>query len=169
MNIFSEGYTSISVREPLANIIAQTKQSQPTRPLTDSHYATVSDDSGILVDIYFIAIYMILFLICIKIYTFYNTDEMYAAIDEQEKVYTSGSETYAQIQPTTSDANRIVQNESLNLIQSSSRGEESHVPAPQPPSVDSLRHVAHAHSRQGEIIKSSLKFSEKSKTIHIYI
>lgn len=45
-----EGYTSISVREPLANIIAQTKaaykQNQSTRPITDPHYATVSDDSG---------------------------------------------------------------------------------------------------------------------------
>lgn len=47
-----EGYTSISVREPLANILAQ----QPSKPahcnpqlsrdVNDSHYATVSDDSG---------------------------------------------------------------------------------------------------------------------------
>lgn len=48
--IITEGYTSISVREPLANIIAQTKsaqqQRQATRPITDPHYATVSDDSG---------------------------------------------------------------------------------------------------------------------------
>lgn len=47
---YTEGYTSISVREPLANIIAQTKasyrQNQSTRPITDPHYATVSDDSG---------------------------------------------------------------------------------------------------------------------------
>lgn len=46
----AEGYTSISVREPLANIMAQTKagyrQNQLTRPITDPHYATVSDDSG---------------------------------------------------------------------------------------------------------------------------
>jgi hypothetical protein len=46
----TEGYTSISVREPLANIIAQTKnaqqQRQTTRPIIDPHYATVSDDSG---------------------------------------------------------------------------------------------------------------------------
>jgi len=38
------------VREPLANIIAQTKaayrQNQSTRPIIDPHYATVSDDSG---------------------------------------------------------------------------------------------------------------------------
>lgn len=50
--IYIEGYTSISVREPLANILAQTKatyqQNQPTRLPVDPHYATVSDDSGIL-------------------------------------------------------------------------------------------------------------------------
>lgn len=48
--LFSEGYTSISVREPLANIIAQTKKQNALvrrREMTDSHYATVSDDSGI--------------------------------------------------------------------------------------------------------------------------
>ena len=81
---------------------------------------------------------------------------MYAAIDEQDKVYTSGSETYAQIQPTASDASRVVPNESVNFGLSS-RVEESQVSAPQPPSVDSLRHVAHAHSRQGRILKSSLQ------------
>ena len=48
---FLEGYTSISVREPLANIIAQTNQQNNfkatrRRDLNDSHYATVSDDSG---------------------------------------------------------------------------------------------------------------------------
>lgn len=46
---FAEGYTSISVREPLANIIAQTKKQNAQvrrREMTDSHYATVSDDSG---------------------------------------------------------------------------------------------------------------------------
>lgn len=47
---FIEGYTSISVREPLANIIAQTNQQNAAhnrrRDLSDSHYATVSDDSG---------------------------------------------------------------------------------------------------------------------------
>ncbi|XP_051156805.1 uncharacterized protein LOC127278906 [Leptopilina boulardi] len=116
----SKGYTSISVREPLANIIAQTKQRQPSRSLMDSHYATVSDDS----------------------------DEMYAAIDEQDKVYTSGSETYAQIQPAASEVSRVVQNEPTIFAQLPSRLEELHVSAPQPPSVDSLRHVAHAHSRQ---------------------
>ncbi|KAG7213763.1 hypothetical protein KM043_002986 [Ampulex compressa] len=119
----SKGYTSISVREPLANIIAQTKtayrQNQSTRALTDPHYATVSDDS----------------------------DEMYAAIDEQEKVYTSGSETYAQIQPMITEVQRVVQNEQPPFCQTPTRPEEGY-PAPQPPSVDSLRYVAHAHSRQ---------------------
>ncbi|CAO1433797.1 unnamed protein product [Diamesa serratosioi] len=75
----SKGYTSISVREPLANIIAQTNQQNAQRrrrEVHDSHYATVSDDS----------------------------DEMYAAIEDPNnpgsELYTSGSETYAQIQPT---------------------------------------------------------------------
>lgn len=73
---------------------------------------------------------------------------MYAAIDEQDKIYTSGSETYAQIQPMTSEVQRPMQHEQTVFCQPPSRTEEMH-PAPQPPSVDSLRHVAHAHSRQG--------------------
>lgn len=73
---------------------------------------------------------------------------MYAAIDEQDKVYTSGSETYAQIQPTMLEVQRAIQHEQAVFCQLSSRAEEIHA-APQPPSVDSLRHVAHAHSRQG--------------------
>ncbi|XP_035772920.1 uncharacterized protein LOC118456355 isoform X2 [Anopheles albimanus] len=80
----SKGYTSISVREPLANLLPQnhpTSQqvggaAKRRQILGDSHYATVSDDS----------------------------DEMYAAIDDPSTpgggdLYTSGSETYAQIQP----------------------------------------------------------------------
>ncbi|XP_057339143.1 uncharacterized protein LOC130676714 isoform X1 [Microplitis mediator] len=125
----NKGYTSISVREPLANIIAQTKaahQNRQTshRPVQDSHYATVSDDS----------------------------DEMYAAIDEQEKIYTSGSETYAQIQPMICEQSRVVVHGEPQLLHQPAPRiipEESAVfSAPQPPSVDSLRHVAHAHSRQ---------------------
>ncbi|KAG5671789.1 hypothetical protein PVAND_001965 [Polypedilum vanderplanki] len=80
----SKGYTSISVREPLANILTQTNQQNAQRrrrEIQDSHnnfYATVSDDS----------------------------DEMYAAIEDPNNVnnadlYTSGSETYAQIAPMT--------------------------------------------------------------------
>lgn len=61
----------------MANIIAQTKKQNAQnrrRQISDSHYATVSDDS----------------------------DEMYAAIEDPNnpvELYTSGSETYAQIQP----------------------------------------------------------------------
>ncbi|XP_058061003.1 mucin-12 [Anopheles bellator] len=74
----SKGYTSISVREPLANLLPQNHPgagaAKRRQILGDSHYATVSDDS----------------------------DEMYAAIDDPNNagdLYTSGSETYAQIQP----------------------------------------------------------------------
>ena len=55
---FLEGYTSISVREPLANILAQQPPHPPvvrnptlaSRDVSDSHYATVSDDSGELMN-----------------------------------------------------------------------------------------------------------------------
>ena len=125
----SKGYTSISVREPLANI-------QRQRP-HDSHYATVSDDS----------------------------DEMYAAIEDPSQVYTSGSETYAQIQPLalvslstlpphphspeTMDSDTVAST-STQTVQSGSTAASSQliILAPQPPSVDSLKHVAQAHSRQ---------------------
>ncbi|KAL0275219.1 UNVERIFIED_CONTAM: hypothetical protein PYX00_003146 [Menopon gallinae] len=94
-----KGYTSISVREPLSAIRAETKQSSSRR--ADPHYATVSDDS----------------------------DDMYAAIDDPSQVYTSESETYAQIQSGNNKPN----------------------PAPQPPSVNSLKQMAvtsQSHSRQ---------------------
>uniref|UniRef100_T1GSV8 Uncharacterized protein n=1 Tax=Megaselia scalaris TaxID=36166 RepID=T1GSV8_MEGSC len=90
----SKGYTSISVREPLANIIAQTKKRNPplVKEGNDSHYATVSDDS----------------------------DEMYAAIEDPNlrnvhDIYNSGSETYAQIQPTTA-SNAITISVEINSV-----------------------------------------------------
>lgn len=43
MFCWAEGYTSISVREPLSNIRGHVPRRQE---LIDSHYATVSDDSG---------------------------------------------------------------------------------------------------------------------------
>lgn len=43
---FSGGYTSISVREPLANILSQTPAIRNRRTDLDPHYSTVSDDSG---------------------------------------------------------------------------------------------------------------------------
>lgn len=48
--IFAEGYTSISVREPLINILVHANQnsSRTNAELIDSHYTTVSDDSGLL-------------------------------------------------------------------------------------------------------------------------
>lgn len=66
------------------------------------------------------------------------SDEMYAAIEEPGQVYMSGSETYAQIQPLA-----------LLDVTSEANSDGSHYP-PQPPSVDSLRHVAQVHSRQGQ-------------------
>lgn len=114
--IVVEGYTSISVREPLANIRAQTKEvKKPLRDL-DPHYSTVSDDS----------------------------DEVYTTIhDPNNQLYTSGSETYAQIQPLTVAAEI---NPVPTEIDKTSDDVDS---APQPPSVDSLKHVA--HSRQGNL------------------
>lgn len=98
----SKGYTSISVREPLANILAQTKSAQQSlqqrklaREFQDSHYATVSDDS----------------------------DEMYAAIEDPNQVgelYTSGSETYAQIQPM------MVVNAEVNTVPVNVTGNHHH-------------------------------------------
>jgi hypothetical protein len=65
-------------------------------------------------------------------------DEMYAAIDEPGQVYMSGSETYAQIQPPV-----------MPEATPEASADSSHYP-PQPPSVDSLKHVAQVHSRQGQ-------------------
>lgn len=140
----SKGYTSISVREPLANIIAMTNEQnaqRKRRDMSDSHYATVSDDS----------------------------DEMYAAIDDPNQIdlYTSGSETYAQIQPPSSQMTVSVeinttqqqqQQEVVTTIQQqpsvcSSTQPNPHNDAviqvnatPMPPSIDSLK--THMHSRQ---------------------
>ncbi|XP_043652680.1 serine-rich adhesin for platelets [Drosophila teissieri] len=137
----SKGYTSISVREPLANILAQQPPGKPpnrnptlSRDVNDSHYATVSDDS----------------------------DETYAAIEDPNNrhqanaadIYTSGSETYAQIQPM--QANPIVVAVEINnsssiptastsAVRPTSTSGADHA-MPVPPPVDSLR--AQMHSRQ---------------------
>ncbi|SPP82828.1 serine-rich adhesin for platelets [Drosophila guanche] len=150
----SKGYTSISVREPLANILAQQPPGKSTnrnaslaRDVNDSHYATVSDDS----------------------------DETYAAIEDPNnrhptnaaEIYTSGSETYAQIQPMQNNpivvAVEINNSSSLPATNSalsgvsgginsaalratnSNIGSTDHA-GPVPPPVDSLR--AQMHSRQ---------------------
>jgi len=67
-------------------------------------------------------------------------DEMYAAIDEPGQVYTSGSETYAQIQPLA-----------MLEVTPEAGADSAHYP-PQPPSVDSLKQVAQVHSRQGQYV-----------------
>ncbi|KAH8295469.1 hypothetical protein KR018_011491 [Drosophila ironensis] len=146
----SKGYTSISVREPLANILAQQPPRKASGRITtprnviDSHYATVSDDS----------------------------DETYAAIEDPNNrnpanaadIYTSGSETYAQIQPMqvnpivvaveinnssslprTSSASVLVGGGASGAIHRPNSGGVEHG-VPVPPPVDSLR--AHMHSRQ---------------------
>lgn len=75
-----------------------------------------------------------------------DTDDVYTTIpDPNNPVYTSGSETYARIPPL----NVTVEVE-VNPIPVSVQGNED-INAPQPPSVDSLRHVAHSHSRQGKM------------------
>lgn len=73
----AEGYTSISVREPLAHIRKQ------TRLIEKSHYATVSDDSDN--DNMYAAIVE-------------PPNDV-----QQQDIYegSNGSETYAQIQPVT--------------------------------------------------------------------
>uniref|UniRef100_A0A182YEU5 Uncharacterized protein n=1 Tax=Anopheles stephensi TaxID=30069 RepID=A0A182YEU5_ANOST len=121
----SKGYTSISVREPLANLLPQNMPNQTTAKrrqiLGDSHYATVSDDS----------------------------DEMYAAIDDpgnQGDLYTSGSETYAQIQPP----NAMTVSVEINTGASS---------RPQPPSVQTL----HATANDG-LDSAGMTSSSSNKT-----
>lgn len=79
----------------------------------DSHYATVSDDS----------------------------DDMYAAIEDPSQIYTSESETYAQIHTGFTKLKNI----------------------PQPPSVDILKQITispQPHSRQGKF-KMLLKSKNK--------
>ncbi|KAK9758846.1 hypothetical protein QE152_g668 [Popillia japonica] len=121
----SKGYTSISVREPLANIRAQTKEINKLQRDLDPHYSTVSDDS----------------------------DEVYTTIQEpNQQLYMSGSETYAQIQPlpltVEVEVNPVPSSSRTSSLERQESLQQSYEPAPQPPSVDSLKHVAHSHSRQ---------------------
>jgi hypothetical protein len=117
----SKGYTSISVREPLANIMAQTKEMNKKREL-DQHYSTVSDDS----------------------------DDVYTTIpDPNNQIYTSESETYARIpaHPITIEA-EVNPTPSRCLAENDELYDEP-APQPPPPSVNSLKQVAgHSHSRQ---------------------
>lgn len=120
----SKGYTSISVREPLANIRAQTKEINKLQRDLDPHYSTVSDDS----------------------------DDVYTTIQEpSQQMYMSGSETYAQIQPppltVEVELNPQPSVSGTSSLERQENNDQSYE-APQPPSVDSLKHVAHSHSRQ---------------------
>lgn len=85
----------------MANIIAQTKNQNAQNRRNDSHYATISDDD----------------------------DEMYAAIEDPNNTYTSGSETYAQIQ---SPQMPLIVSVEINSIPSNSSNNNSNI-QPIPP------------------------------------
>ncbi|KAJ8921754.1 hypothetical protein NQ315_010665 [Exocentrus adspersus] len=135
----SKGYTSISVREPLANIIAQTKQMNKSKRELDPHYSTVSDDS----------------------------DDVYTTIpDPNNPIYNSESETYARIPslPITVEA-EVNAPPSRSVDEADEVGDDLYyepAPQPPPPSVDSLKQVAghstqtHSHSRQASSSSSSI-------------
>lgn len=78
---------------------------------------------------------------------------MYTTIpDALNQEYTSGSETYAQIQPVALTVAAEIYPVSSN--QQSSPSETQQVnnvddSAPQPPSVDILKNMTNSHSRQG--------------------
>ncbi|XP_044757656.1 uncharacterized protein LOC123315841 [Coccinella septempunctata] len=126
----SKGYTSISVREPLANILAQSKEVKKKREF-DPHYSTVSDDS----------------------------DDVYTTIPDPNQVYTSESETYARIPPGPIVVEAEI-NRNPSKSDSDEANDEMYEPAPQPvpPSVDSLKHVTHTytHSRQASSSSSTI-------------
>ncbi|CAL4121783.1 unnamed protein product, partial [Meganyctiphanes norvegica] len=125
----SRGYTSITVREPLANIKAQTQAAQAaaaaarqTNVEGEGYYMTVSDDSA---------------------------DEMYACIYEGGRG--GGSETYAQIEPRGSSppAPPSVPSPPHPSTPSPLTTRGGSQPPPAPPSVDSLRHVVHSRQASG--------------------
>lgn len=78
---------------------------------------------------------------------------MYTTIqDPNSQVYTSGSETYAQIQPVPLSVTAEINQVPSTSTQSTRDDQDGlYEPAPQPPSVDTLKQVAHSHSRQGKI------------------
>ncbi|XP_008201293.1 dentin sialophosphoprotein isoform X2 [Tribolium castaneum] len=114
----SKGYTSISVREPLANIIAQTKEMNKKRDI-DQHYSTVSDDS----------------------------DDVYTTIpDPNNQIYTSESETYARIpaHPITVEAEV---NPTPRSLETDEFYEPAPQPPP-PSVTSLKQVAGHSHSRQ---------------------
>lgn len=146
---FVEGYSSISVREPLANLKALNPAGNVGRQRTgsssqhhrhpdslDPHYATVSDAE--------------------------DSDEMYAAIAELQPIYDSGagSDTYAKINDR-SEAHIAASNSGAAAVSQSASAAASPTPCvpleterinsspipPTPPSVVSLKQLSIGSSR----------------------
>ncbi|XP_050297071.1 uncharacterized protein LOC126736650 isoform X2 [Anthonomus grandis grandis] len=131
----SKGYTSISVREPLANIMAETNAvTNKQKRKLDVHYSTVSDDS----------------------------DDVYTTIpDPNNPIYTSESETYARIPPLPITVEAEI---NIPPAERASDDREEvdalYEPPPQPvaSSSDALKHVtshSHTHSRQASSSSSA--------------
>ncbi|KAH1022431.1 hypothetical protein HUJ04_011835 [Dendroctonus ponderosae] len=115
----SKGYTSISVREPLANILAQTTGVSKQKRKLDVHYSTVSDDS----------------------------DDVYTTIpDPNNPIYNSESETYARIPPLPITVEAEINVPPLERI-SDERQEEIDELYEAPPQSVHASH-SHTHSRQ---------------------
>lgn len=159
----TEGYSSISVREPLANLKARNPEMNVGRQRIgasqhhqqpdslDPHYATVSDVE--------------------------DSDEMYAAIAEVQPIYESGagSDTYAKIndrsdnQPVASTSNGAA---ALSASAAASPVPNAHMEVerlnsspvpPTPPSVVSLRQLSSASSRlHGNLYTSCMRIELSS-------
>lgn len=85
-------------------------------------------------------------------YAIIVVDEMYAAIDEpNQSVYTSGSETYAQIRPVREPLpSNVITTQSIVHVENLS-------PNPQAHHAHSLNNIKNAHSRQGKILQLHIK------------
>lgn len=169
-----EGYSSISVREPIANLKAQNpgmavgrqrigSASNPNRQTesADSHYATVSDAE--------------------------DSDEMYAAIAELPSVYdnAAGSDTYARITerveaqsasnaPSNGPVPVSIATSPLPSLQPESELSPSSPLPPAPPSVVLLKQLSSGSSRlhgtqsshRGQLAESN-NFSRAASTLSI--
>ncbi|KAK9884920.1 hypothetical protein WA026_009157 [Henosepilachna vigintioctopunctata] len=130
----SKGYTSISVREPIANIVVQTVDVQKKREL-DPHYSTVSDDS----------------------------DDVYTTIPDACDGANVESEIYRR-RPPGPILNEAGISQCTPRVTNDGNHEIVHevTSHPLPPTVDSLKHVTHAqietHSRQASSSSSNGNF-----------
>ncbi|XP_025415819.1 uncharacterized protein LOC112687373 isoform X2 [Sipha flava] len=149
----SKGYTSISVREPLSRIMASARNGGLQ---SDPHYAFVSDDS----------------------------DEMYAAIIEPTtNVYTSGSETYAQIpsannipvastaqsyKASTSHINGVEQIQTHSRKDSSSSAVSSNSPKPEkrPANSPLPKPPEYLDEMYAKVMKKRNDSPEQSSAVH---